>query len=184
VFACGTDLSHAISNVSHETLCPSGLDKACPQNQYCYAGIPSNQELREVQLQAEAVMIQAGINARHEGFDQQVEERFVCGITWEDAVASACRSSPSWPASSSQGPIQCQSGLSTQCPYHMECFASVSCPASSQDIMRIDQEISVKNYEMTQNLSSVVDNEPSSSWYEQVSDYSNRLDSLLSFGSC
>jgi hypothetical protein len=66
----------------------------------------------------------------------------------------------------------------------MECFASVSCPASSQDIMMIDQEISVKNYEMTQNLSSVVDNEPSSSWYEQVSDYSNRLDSLLSFGSC
>jgi hypothetical protein len=155
--------------------------------------------MKEYQLNAEDSMIQSQVDARikHTNHDNDIEvqERFVCGVSWEDAVDSlSCNtesSSDATPQDSSRA-IACPSGLSAQCPSHMECYASVSCPQEVADD-KTQEIVSINEYALTskQNLSrNGVEEEVDTaatigglSWYDQVRDYSNRLN-LLGFGSC
>ena len=139
-------------------------------------------------------MIQSHVDARmkhmnHDN-DQEVQERFVCGVSWEDALDSlSCNAASSIvEAQVPSRAIACPSGLSSQCPSHMECYASVSCP----QVDKTQEVVSINEYGLNskQNLSrNDVEEEVESadigslSWYDQVRDYSNRLN-LLGYGSC
>ena len=130
--------------------------------------------------------------------DHGVESRFVCGASWEEAVESVCESGLSLVSSlaSSSGPIQCPSGLSSQCPTHMECYASITCPTSGLrsaykktylEHHSRQGEILLSDYHLTQNLSSFV-TEPVllmlNTTTQQDAQYSSRWESFLSFVSC
>jgi hypothetical protein len=141
------------------------------------------------------------------------DHKFVCGVSWEQAVESVCHhhssldsSSPSSP--SRQEPIYCPTGGDSACPSNMSCYASVSCSSTSTSSTttpsqvdsnplhsRREVPIFAKYYEMVQNLSiaatvaSSQENDHDaavSSWYSLLLDSSSRLgwNGLLSFGSC
>ncbi|KAL7521518.1 hypothetical protein ACHAWX_007423 [Stephanocyclus meneghinianus] len=212
VFACGASLSHAISQLSLDpsdelqvtaTLCPTGLDSECPDNEYCYAGIPSSVEMKRRMLQEESSVLKKMVTDREEGFhtldDLGVESRFVCGTSWEQAVESVCESGSSSVSSRdfSTGPIHCPSGLSSQCPTHMECYASVACPTngvpSAHKKTHLEGqarqgEILLSDCDLAQNLSSSV-TEPvllvlNTTASQTSAEYSTLWRSILSFGSC
>lgn len=81
-------------------------------------------------------------------------EEFVCGLDYDHAVQSVCHpdysldvssSSSSVSASSSvfaSSPIHCLSGMSSQCPQEMECYASVFC--DSMLVLQQQQSYSVE----------------------------------------
>lgn len=134
----------------------------------------------------------------HSADDRAMESRFVCGTTWEDAVESVCESGSSSASSPSlsSGPVHCPSGLSSQCPSHMECYASVTCPASGLrsvsketrlDRFSREEEILISGYDLLQNLSSLV-TEPVLLMLNTTSlqgvTYSTRWENILSFGTC
>lgn len=212
VFACGASLSHAISQLSlvssHESqvtaaLCSTGLDSECPGNEYCYAGIPSSVGMKMRMLEEEANVLKKMVRDREEGFhsldDQGVESRFVCGTSWEEAVESVCEAGSSSVSALdlSTGPIHCPSGLSSQCPTHMECYASVTCPTngvpsanknSDLEGQSRQGDILLSDYDLAQNLSSLV-TEPvlltlNTTTSQQGAEYSTIWGSILSFGSC
>ncbi|KAL3785619.1 hypothetical protein HJC23_004767 [Cyclotella cryptica] len=211
VFSCGATLAHAISQVSlaapHEshfaaTLCPTGLDSECPHNEYCYAGIPSNVETKRRMLQEEATILKKMVRDREDGFnrvdDQGVESRFVCGTSWEEAVEFVCESGSSSASSLavSRGPIYCPSGLSSQCPTNMDCYASVNCPTSGAlsahnknhlEHHSTEEEILLSDYDLAQNLSSFVTDPVLlvlNTTSPQGAQYPTRWESILSFGPC
>lgn len=139
-------------------------------------------------LQREYEMIQSSVEERLHGLSQEVEERFVCGESWDDALRSACSSSPADSFSSyDESSVNCPSGTSSQCPSDMECYASVLCPIDEDQHVAHSQtanhqEISLEKYAPSQNLSSAVSTSdadtPSISLYEQII-HSNGWKSLL-----
>ena len=153
----------------------------------------------------EGDLIQHAVEERLGGFlHQPPDESFVCAPSYRLAVEAVCHDSSSTnnegiaSSTSSQGPIHCSSGEAA-CPSDMKCFASVSCPQSSlpntqalsSDFSNPSSEASSQvlfaNYEMAQNLSTILDHDekrsqPTLTWYQSLMDYSNRLN-VMNFAS-
>ena len=180
LFGCGTTLSHALHNLSPSTLC-LGLDMYCPQLQVCYALPPLSSSSKNVQ---EELLARQGIlekewmdrfmtnreELRQERTKVQhgIEEEFVCGLDWDHAVQSVCQENTLDTLSSSSSalilssvsksshPIHyCPSGLSSQCPQDMECYASVSCDSMLQQQQQQESEaIAIEDERSDKNRSS------------------------------
>ena len=126
-FSCGSIWTEASQCTQ---LCSSG--SGCPNGQQCYAGIPCPQEMVERQRQEELFIMESLVEER----EREFMSRFVCGRSYDDAVES-CSGGDS--SNSSEGvswaahAYFCTSGLSSECPSGMQCYASVSCPRSKDE---------------------------------------------------
>lgn len=156
----------------------------------------------------ERSILNASIRERQQGHREEMEERFVCGASWEQAVESVCdnddassNASLSSSTYSRQEPIYCPTGEAA-CPSDMACYASVSCSSSRSPTTTIsnssskrtqadsnsrEEEVSIAKQEIAQNLSSTMSSnsqdEAAVSWYSTLLDSRLGWNGLLSFRS-